>query len=374
MNGFTSPEMNADTNQKGFFGKHARVRAQRLRGELSEGYIHPVSSVNAFLKTEKIKFQIGEDEVGVEFDSIEDCTLCVKYVNPNVKVPGAPGTKKKTAKRASKIIDEQFRLHSDTSQLKANMHRIDPDSLISISYKLHGTSATSANVLCKKPLKWYEKVLKFTGVNIVDTRYDYVIASRKVIKNKYADQKSNSFYDFDLWTHTFNELKDTIQDGITMYGEIVGFLPSGRHIQKGFDYGLCQGESKFYVYRITYTNAKGDVFEFSRPQIDRYCERYFLNVVPLFYYGKAKDLYPELEVSDHWRENFIAKLIEAYTEKDCYMCINKVPEEGVVIVKEDDAWQGFKLKSARFYEYESVELDSGEANIEDQEEDREFDY
>ena len=38
-NSFSSPDMNEDKTKKGFFDKNGRVRAVRLRGEPSQGYI-----------------------------------------------------------------------------------------------------------------------------------------------------------------------------------------------------------------------------------------------------------------------------------------------------------------------------------------------
>ncbi len=163
-----------------------------------------------------------------------------------------------------------------------------------------------------------------------------------------------------------HRIKDKIEDGIILYGEIAGSLASGSFIQKNYDYSAKPNDYRIFVFRMTYTDHKGKVFEFTRPQIDRYCKKYELETAPLFYYGKAKDMYPELDVENHWHENFLANLIRDYTEKDCYMCRNSVPEEGCVIVKEGEVGEGFKIKSSRFLLEESVELDSGATNIEDE--------
>lgn len=48
------------------------------------------------------------------------------------------------------------------------------------------------------------------------------------------------------------------------------------------------------------------------------------------------------------------------------MCVNDVPEKGVVIRIEDNLeFEAYKQKSYKFYEYESKQLDSGEINIEE---------
>jgi hypothetical protein len=47
------------------------------------------------------------------------------------------------------------------------------------------------------------------------------------------------------------------------------------------------------------------------------------------------------------------------------MCSNKLPEEGVVLRKESELFEAYKLKSDSFLERETKGLDSGEVNIED---------
>ena len=363
INGYSDPNLNRDKTKKQFFSGKRRVKATRLRGELSEGYLHPAISFNDFLVDSKIKFQISERDLGVEFDSVGDLLICNKYI---IKEKGLPSVKKeKEAKVLERLIDGQLRLHKDTENFKRNLHKVGPEDIISCSYKIHGTNFSFAKVLCKKRLKWYEKVLKKIGVNIVDFEYDWVAASRRVVKSLESAGEKAHFYEYDLWSEAMHRIKDKIEDGIILYGEIAGSLASGSFIQKNYDYSAKPNDYRIFVFRMTYTDHKGKVFEFTRPQIDRYCKKYELETAPLFYYGKAKDMYPELDVENHWHENFLANLIRDYTEKDCYMCRNSVPEEGCVIVKEGEVWEGFKIKSSRFLLEESAELDSGATNIED---------
>ncbi len=187
------------------------------------------------------------------------------------------------------------------------------------------------------------------------------------IKNIFSKEKKTpmSYYDVDIWSIVNKEVHESIQNGISLYGEIVGQLPNNKWIQKDFDYGCEQGKHDFYVYRVTYTKPDGTFIEFNRAQVDQYCKKYNLKTVPLFYHAKAKDWDTSISVTEHWHQNFLAKLIEKYNEKDCYMCNNKVPEEGVVINREGEFFEPFKLKSFRFLEKESEELDKGEVNIED---------
>lgn len=368
-NSFEDTDKNEDNTKRGFFNKHGRVRAIRLRSERSEGYIVPASDINNYLEDRKVKFRISEADAGTEFDTVDGILFCKKYINPVAlrKLENANKKQNKKAVRVSKIIENQFRLHADTVQLKRNIQNISPEDWVTISYKMHGTSAVFGRVVCRKPLKWYERALKKLGVNVVDTQYDLVYSSRKVIKNQYADKVNNSYYDTDIWAIFAKRVEDKLKDGISLYGEIVNQMPNGKWIQTNYDYGHEPCTAEFYVYRITYTNLSGDVFEFTTNQLVRYCEKFGLKYVPVFYYGQAKGVYPDLSLDDHWHENFLARLIQQFNEKDCFLCKNEVPEEGVVIAKEGDVFEAYKLKSFRFLERESEELDRGEVDIETQE-------
>lgn len=370
-NAYSDKELNADKEKKGFFNAKGRVKAIRLRGSLSEGYIHPLGAVNNWLLTVNPQYQLSVNDLGTEFDHIGDIKFVQKYVVPTKYCP-ARKNKQKAAKRESKLVENQFRLHVDTENLKRNMFKISPDDTISISYKLHGTSGVFSRVICKKPLNVIQKFARFIGIPVQETQYDSVFSSRKVIKNSYADKEHNSFYSHDIWGDVAKELEGKILDGITLYCEIVGQMPNGKWIQKQFDYGAGNNQHLTFVYRITYTNPQGNVFEFTTDQIHRYCEKYGLATPKLFYHGPAKYLYPEINVGEHWHENVLNRLVADYNDKNCFMCQNTVPEEGIVLRRENtDDFDAYKLKSPKFLEHETKQLDSGEENIEDQTEDEE---
>lgn len=379
-NSFEDSSLNRNKEIKGFFKYHGRIRAIKLRGERSEGYIVPVGSIEEWLKFLKINFKFDESMIDQDFDYIDDLKICEKYINrealrraEQARLQEERRTKKKV-KRESKLVENQFRLHEDTEQLKRNIHKINLNDTITISYKLHGTSVVVSKVLCKKPLKWYEKILKKLGVNIIDTHYDLVYSSRCVIKNQYADKVHASYYAEDIYGVVAEKIKDSIKDGISIYGEIVGYLSTGKAVQPDYDYGCVPGQHAFYVYRMTYTNPKGDVFEFTTKQIERYCLKFGLNIVPVYYYGSVRDYLEYNDICNNyykddttWRNLLVEHLVKNYNEKKCYICKNDVPEEGIVLTLENDFFQAFKLKSFNFLERESKQNDKGEVNIEDQE-------
>ena len=186
----------------------------------------------------------------------------------------------------------------------------------------------------------------------------------KVVKNEYETSSKEHYYEYDLWGEIKDELKDKIPQGYTLYGECVGYTKGGGFIQQGYDYGCEQRQRRLMIYRITFTNENGYVWNLQTPEIKDFCDRYELESVPLFYYGKASHLF-ELLNDDDWRKNFISEMKDRYTEKECFICKNKVPEEGVVLRKESPFhFEAYKLKSFSFLEYETKQLDKGVEDME----------
>jgi len=385
---YRKPELNTDPNQKGYFEENGRIRCVKFKGHKSEGLFMPILSLAFINSNEKIN-------INDCFDELNGTPICSKYVVKSNRTPGQPGNKKTrdTKKYESKLVENQFRFHQDTSMLYRNLHMIKPNDLISITYKLHGTSGISSYILCKKNITKKEKIGAFLHniyTNIVtlgkgrfiitDTEYDYIYSSRKVIKNEKLNPNAQHFYNEDIWGIAHNELKDFLQKGMTFYYEIVGFLPNGGSIQKNYDYGCEPTKHAVYIYRITLTNVDGKVIEFSAKQVQDFCKKNGLNAVPELYYGYAKDFTngiepfiikddeTNLEYNSIWGDLFLNQVKKKYNEKDCYICSNKTPEEGAVVRIEGLEIEAYKVKSNAFYELETKQLDKGEVNIEDNEE------
>lgn len=238
---YRKAELNSDKEKKGYFEENGRIRCVKFRGHKSEGLFMPLESLKFLFSNNSgwneplwLVSQLG---IGAEFDEINGIEICRKYVikhQQNSMSRNASKLKRKS--KESKLVDNQFRFHEDTNMLYKNLHKIQPDSLISITYKLHGTSGISSYILCKKPLKWYEKVLKYVGINVVDTHYDYIHASRKVIKNEELNPNAQHYYGEDIWGIADKELRPFLQKGLTLYYEIVGYLPNGKKIQKNLEF------------------------------------------------------------------------------------------------------------------------------------------
>lgn len=381
-------ELNADHSQTGMFEDNGRVKAIKLRGELSEGFIIPLVILeNYVVSVTNLEFD-EEIKEGTEFDVVEHngktFWINKKYIPKNAYVQSTSGGGKgrgKMPKGINKFVEGQFRFHYDTILIKKCPNVIKPTDLISITAKVHGASGISAYVLCKRPKKWYERVFEFlTRKEIDDTRYDYLYSSRTVIKNQfYNENVGGGFYGCDVWAEADKIVKPCLAKGMTAYYEIIGFLPNGGYIQKGYDYGFNppkQGETYQYgkhfgvqIYRITMTNVDGVVHEFSAKEVQQWAKAHGLIPVEEYYYGYAGELYPSLDQSEHWNENFLSTLANDKTfnmECNSPTCVNKVPHEGVVIKIENIKSEAFKLKCFKFLDKEGKDLDKGETNIEDQ--------
>jgi hypothetical protein len=349
---FRDKDKNKDTEQAGFFDKNGRVRAVKLRGAKSEGYFIPLDSLSE--KFDEIKTY----SVGTDFDKIANIWICRKFELP-VKNTGTKSRQGVSAKK-DRIIPEQFHFHIDTLNARKHIGFIDPNSLISITNKAHGTSIVLANVLVHRKLAWYEKLLLKLGIKIDTLEYGNVYSSRKVIKNGELNPTAGvGFYGSDIWGVHNALVKDLIPKGISLYGEVVGYAED-KPIQPGYTYGHDVGKSSLYIYRVTQTNKDGQVYEMTWNQIKEFCKHYGLAHVEEFYYGLAKDLYPDLDTAIHWHDNFLERLQADFNlEKDDKD--NKgMPAEGICIRKDEllDCTT-LKLKSFQFLQYETQMLDNG---------------
>lgn len=374
MNLYSSSELNSDTSVKGFFNDKGRVRAIKLMKVPSEGFVLPVADV-----AELYGVDVSHLKLGAIFDSLNNEVIVKKYVinAQKAKEVKAGGPKQKKIVRESRMVDEQFKLHRDTPKLAANLFHLleNIDSLIYITWKLHGTSFVSSRVLTKKKLSMFQSIFKWAGADVVTKEYSNVYSSRKVIKNEYFEEKAknyNHFYGVDIWSSANDLVKDNLLKGETLYGEIVGYLPSGAEIQKGYDYGCDKDTFDVYVYRITQTNEDGKVVELTYDQIVERTEQLGVKVVPLIWKGSFRELLNivKFDYSDTVDEIGIADAVALWLkdnyvyDQDSIFCKNKVPEEGICLTIVNSKMSTYKLKSTRFLQHETKELDKGLENIE----------
>lgn len=364
-------DLNKLPTAKGYFGKQGRVKALMLRGEKSMGFYIPINSLQYIYKGFDLRLQ--ELKPGTEFYILEGHEICSKYT-PNISKSAIAHTKKanKRLGKMSKLVPDQFRFHYDTAQLGKNLHKISPNDIISITWKMHGTSAIASNLLTKVKMNWFEKIAFKLLKLEQSTKYDYLYASRRVVKNDDLNTDYKHYYKYDLWTEVGKEkFGGKLQAGESIYYEIVGYTKDGSAIQGKWDYGCKPGEYKVYVYRITRTAPDGSFIDLDWGQLKERCNELAVDYTPEIYYGKADDYNTQFQIDpteedlNRWRQKLLSDLQSIYVyDQDSQFCVNKVPEEGIVVRKEGLYLEAFKLKSFRFLKQESDDLDKEIVDIE----------
>ena len=368
----------------GFFNKRGRVRILKLRGQYSQGFICGISSMIQYNPT--LVDADWESLVGTQFNEVDGKEFCWKYIPVTKEVRSGGGDQRMWRKRMKhltkfdRLVDGQFAYHYDTKQLGEHIAELSPNDNVTISVKLHGTSTIIANILCNRKLSVWEKIKKFFGFKVKEKEYGNIYSSRSVIKNRYLNKDAHDFYGVDIWGCVNRDFSPYIEEGMTVYGEIVGYLEgSQKMIQPKHDYGCREGQWKFMPYRITMTDAEGNKTEWDVSQVDAWTRKLVADhpeladktmFMTILYQGRFGDLYPDLDESNHWHENVLARMKadreNFLMEEDEPLCKNKVPREGVVIrINGDQFARAWKLKTLRHYAKEAEQHDKSEVDIEE---------
>ncbi|MDR0763436.1 MAG: hypothetical protein LBF01_02950 [Bacteroidales bacterium] len=270
-NAFRHTELNKDPQAAaGFFEDNCRVKAISLRGVISRGYIVPISHLNL----------TPSDVVdGLNFDTVNGKLLVKKYIIP-VQVPRSETGRMRQSRKKSelaRIVEGQFEFHYDTEMLAKNLDLLNPDDVITLTHKWHGTSLISGRLLCNRRLSLFERLKRLFGKSVQMTEYRLITSSRKrilTLQDKTENERNfeNSSVSDKLYLDASKVLEPYIADGMTVYSEIVGYLPSGKDIQKGYDYKCERGQFKVMPYRITKfdSDGSGRWSEFTSQEVNDY--------------------------------------------------------------------------------------------------------
>ena len=342
---YTSKELNADSTQKGYFGGNGRVRAQKFRGEISNGYVASIESLFFIGITSSESCRSLKD--GAEFTVINDIEVCSKYIVPS-GVRSERGKDKKGRRRGTST--PYFWKHWDTKQLMREKHQIPEDAVCYIEEKIHGTSGRTGHVLVKTNPRWWQfwkpkitwKVI--SGTRRVDGLKNRHIASvREVVESRIARH---------------------LHKGEQVYYEIYGYNHNGGMIQKGSPYGCAPLISRAWdspnepspfrvvLYRITITTLDGHVIDLSRKKV----------------YQRAEELGLEKPylISKTYTKDNLLHAVEQFCKGKSHLDVNTLLE-GVVVwfENENGDWRCLKHKSQEFLISQDKQYEKGEGDVED---------
>ncbi|MBP5723648.1 MAG: hypothetical protein J6X18_08775 [Bacteroidales bacterium] len=411
----------------GFFNKYGRVKLIELRGCPSYGVIFKKETLEKWNKkvaNENLEDYLTVDENGYEhpfmFDTVGSQLFAEAYVPPILEVINR-GNKKarkmeKRYKTFHRVIPGEMCRHYETIQLKQNMWKIKPESKVLISTKLHGTSIIIGNVLGKIPNHltsadlWYNRNIKkkirhikksnvrnpYTGlknnthaIQVLTSKiikpyhidYTHLYSSRNVVVNDEIGKTKPNYYEVDLYTEYGKRFAKYLDKGMTLYGEICGYeTDTNKCIQRkpDYDYGCEKGKNFLMPYRITWKHEDGTKSEWNVEEVYGWTLllmkehpelAQWLHPIDILYHGTMKDLYPDLDVNEHWHTNVLERMINDTEhfgmELDEPLCNNKVPREGICIrIDDDPIAECFKLKTFAFLKKEQVKIDAGEVDVE----------
>lgn len=354
------------TNGGGFLEPEKRaIKTLKLRGEISDGLFMPLTSLATFTNIETLF-------VGDCVDVLSGVVIAQKYI-PAQKQVVQVTAKNGKVKLVKKTTYPLFQEHIDTAQYSYNKHAFKEGDIITLSLKMHGTSARVANTIAitKTPKTLLNKVLIALKLMQSET-YEHKVVSgtRRVV----LDSFDGGFYGSNNFRKRYHDLfANKLQSNETVYFEIVGYEDSGRPImstcvnskvgdkkfvkQYGetttFTYGCEPSQNDIYVYRMCYTSPTGEVYEYPTWLVKQRCEEMGVKFVPVF-------------------EQFVFTTIENLDERIAEYIDGSDPvglthiREGVVIrIENRKKFTAYKAKSVYFKILEGIIKDSGITETED---------
>jgi hypothetical protein len=376
---FKDSSKNRDTSVVGTINNNRRIRPFNLRGVASVGMC---IDFDKFVEWYNLYLNIESKDVitlkNLEFNNIDDIIICEKYTNKPKESGDERVYKPKSDPKVPEQLEGQFEFHKNTNFLENNLGEINPKDRLVITYKMNGTSCIVGNLLYKPKVNKFKKFL-IKLFNINTKKYKIIYSSRRVVRNPEIKDKTvdrGLYYDDDVIYKTASDIvSKNLPCGYCIYFEIVGYYDNGEYIQPGYDYGVEKGKFDIYVYRATYTSEDNSPHELSYESMcDFVKNKLLLKPVPLLYNGIASSLvvYDGLDV-DLWRKILLDKIKDNFTGKNCYICKNTVPAEGVVVrIQDDDFYtndpnhfKAYKYKPERFYNRQTELIDNGYIDVED---------
>jgi len=366
---FRHSHLNKNTKLSGYFEDNRRIRAQKFRGEESDGFWMPISCLQ-FLGANTLK-------EGDAFDTVSGTKICQKYITKKSSKKFKGANKMALAKNEFPL----FKQHVETKQLAYFAKEIPTGGYCTLTEKLHGTSGrTSNSIVPQKPWlfnKWFKR----------QDKHLYVSGSRRVIMNFDHDMDAGYYGTNSFRKEIHDRLIGLLQKGETVYYEIVGWVNKERPIMSAvnnkklkdkaftkrygdqtiFTYDCNPGEYEIYVYRMNMSNPDGYVIEYTWEQIVRRCSVMGLKTVPLLnafmYFKQSND---DRDITQDLL-NRVNAYISGENQLPASSCLDSSHiMEGVVLrIQKGNEFMAFKHKSFHFKVLEGIIKDTGVEDIEE---------
>lgn len=356
-------ELNDDPTEVGYLEDNRRIRALKLRGNVSKGLILPLDRVSNITNSFEDDFEEGQS-----FDTVNGVEVSRKFIIP-VKATQNPA-QAKLAKAFKRVDSKVFPEHIETDQWLRNEGHVTDDEVLIVTQKLHGSSVRFGRVPVRVEHKWYERLAKKLGIRVREMEYDLIGGSRKVIKDPKSTTQSH-FYANDIWTETALRYGDAIPENFIVYGELVGYTPDGGAIQKGYTYEAQPGVMELYVYRVAVVTEQGELTDLSWDQVRHFADSRGLKYVPELWRGFKKDfrleLFQEVAFNQAWSNHRSFGGSPLYPDQPVALSGGGTKKDEGIVIRVDQGWpiaHFFKYKNDSFYLHETAELDKGEAGIE----------
>jgi hypothetical protein len=352
---FRHADKNKDKDQKGYIEDNRRVRAIKFKGNLSSGFFMPLDSLE-YTGINTLALNEGD-----EFDTINGMEICRKYV-----VPSKSSRPQEVADRGFVRADKKFMPeHISTENFFRNFDKIEPEAEVVVTQKLHGTSIRIAHTTVNRKKGIVEKIASFLGATIAETEYAYLYGSKKVIKDA-NNPNQNHYYESDIWTNEGKKLDGLLPKNYIVYGELIGWTPEGKEIQKDYTYGLTIGQCELYVYRVAIVNPQGVTTDLSWDQVKEFCRTIGVKHVPELFRCKISELTAnEFQFAKNCLDT---RFFDSMSIRQAlYLGPNKdLVDEGVCVRADGLTPKILKAKSPKFLEHETTMLDNAEVDIESQ--------
>lgn len=221
--------------------KGGRVRAEKIRKEMSFGFVHPLHRLNV-TRADDLATALGVTKFEPEEKEIP-AAMRGKQAKLNNNFPKF---NKPTHLRASRAMAKRMSGHAVVSE------------------KIHGTNFR-AGLVPHMPKSWWQRLLKFFGLS---ASYEFCFGSMNVQLKKGGGTVYEKIVDL-------YRLDSVLPMDTVIYGEIYG-----PDIQSGFHYGLKPGQFDLAVFEVR-------VHGLPLPYLEarNFCDCYKLKFVPVLHVG-----------------------------------------------------------------------------------------